>query len=542
MLNEGDGENWFNKHKDDDDQLEDFIMDPYSWATDSKDVLSRLSVIAWESKNIEISIKAVKKLSSELSESAYATKYDHELLVELWVHPDQEIADEAMDCSFNSPPSKRRAFSIRNMLKPEFDDYPDCQILACQILVGLNDSSIAGDLYSLSTDSRKDIDLRETAMAGLCELGDLSYFKRVHDLCLDGDSVATRDDLAKILENFHRSNRKKDAVDNGKVVKWILSNLDGQVISEEICLLALDVIRQLNYFEAKKGQRDELVVLLEKISEKGASSPASSSLAKEIMKKIANIVDEENKAKERKRNHKQTGISETDEERASREELHRREIEAEKDKNRQETGISETDSERKDREEEERVSWEMDMNFIETGIKETNEERSVREKAEKLQEERLAEEKRVADEKAKNLRETGFEETDGERSKRERAEKIEEKILAEKKMIEDEKERNKLETGWAEHNERRRKLSSDAIETLHKILDKLGRATSMEIRRLELRADHPDIACELERNDVDSDSIRFCLDRLCERKTIVKWVGEERLDNLRSKLIEAVSE
>ena len=313
------------------------------------------------------------------------------------------------------------------------------------------------------------------------------------------------------------------------------------MIDEKIHVLAMGIIRQLNYFKAKKAQRDELIVLLEKISERGDIAPLSATLAKEVMGKIAKIVDEEAKVKERKRNHKQTGLSETDEERASREEQHRRARDEERSKNRQETGLSETDSERKSREEKESVSWERDMNFIETGIRETNEERSVREESEKLEEERLAEEKRVADEKAKNLRETGFEETDLDRSKRERTEKLEEERLAEEKRVADEKEKNELETGWAEDNEARRRLSNDAIETLHKILDEQGRATSIEIIRLERRADHPDIMNELSGSDIDSDSIHFWLEKLCERKTIVKWVGEERLESLRSKLSEAAS-
>ena len=541
MSNEGDGKQWFDRNKDDYYGLLDFIMDPYSWIDDCKDVFSRLSAIAWECLDLEIAVKAVKKLSSELSESGYANKYDHELLVELWTHEEEEVADAAMDCSFDSPPSKGRAFSIRNMLGSLFDDKPDCQILACQILVRLNDSSIAEDLYSLSTDHRRDIVLRETAMTELCKLGDISYFKRVHDLCLEDDSVATPDDLARMLENFDRSNRKKDAVDNGKIVNWILANLEGGLIDEEIHVLAMGIIRQLNYFKAKKAQRDELIVLLEKISERGDIAPVSATLAKEVMGKIAKIVEEEVKVKERKRNHKQTGLSETDEERASREEQHRRARDEERGKNREETGLSETDSERKSREEKESVSWEKDMNFIETGIRETNEERSVREESEKLEEERLAEEKRVADEKAKNLRETGFEETDLDRSKRERAEKLEEERLAEEKRVADEKEKNELETGWAEDNEARRRLSNDAIETLHKILDEQGRATSIEIIRLERRADHPDIMNELAGSDIDSDSIHFWLEKLCERKTIVQWVGEERLESMRSKLSEAAS-
>ena len=408
-----DAAEWYSYHEDDYDYLLDFLNAPTGHTLNS--TISRLSFFAWNFNEEKLQIKAVKKLASELASNTDATKYDHEHLVGLWKHNNDAVADTAKQASSENPPSRGKAYSIEMMLAE--DDYPDCQILACEILEEIYDKRIAETLYSLVTRVRADFEARERAMSVLCGFGNLSYFKRIHELCHDEESVAVSSDLERLLENFHRvEDKTKRAVEYAGIVNWILATDDG-IIDGRIHHLAIGVVVQLGYFRGKKSQRAELVGLLESIA--NGDSDASGE-AKATVKVIDKLIEGEGENKERGKNRKETGIGETDSERKSREEQEN--IDRERGENFNETGIKETDRERKQREDrvkftENLKEWKQkrkelkeakkERNFKETGFRETDRERRTREMADRQQ--------NLQNQRGENLKEIGFRETDRER-------------------------------------------------------------------------------------------------------------------------------
>jgi len=197
------------------------------------------------------------------------------------------------------------------------------------------------------------------------------------------------------------------------------------------------------YYKITKTQEEKLKRLLPQIKNKElrdyTKKHFNSSLTRKKYKEIVNQIEKELKANElkleRKNNKKETGISETNNEKLSRE----------RKNNKKETGISETNKERLSREEDER-----DDNFAMYGKYETNQEKILRiiknkefdredrllQKEEKESEyrishlgptfEELLELQRELEEKEreKNYKETGIKETDYEREQREYEEKI----------------------------------------------------------------------------------------------------------------------
>jgi hypothetical protein len=368
--NHQDGEEWYNNNVDDLPSILDFLNNP-SECHPLESRISRLSALAWNYSDTELQISAVENLTTELGRDY--TKYDYEHLVGLWQHENDSVAEAAKQASKEYPPSVGKSYSVEMMLDNED---PSCQILACDILGEINDQRVAEILYTLAIRVKATDDVKEHAMSALCKLGNISYFKRVYKLCHDGNSVAVSSDLNRLLENFYKvGDRKKRAEEYAGVINWILVKKDDYIRSEHH-KIAINIAKSMNFFKSQRTQRNDLIIILKEIV---LSDSAASVSANNALKMITEIELRKTEQKERKRNLKQTGISETNSKRTVRESNEEFERERQRKKNFQEIQLRETDEERSERERRERLDRERKANFEETKCSETDNERKMRE-------------------------------------------------------------------------------------------------------------------------------------------------------------------
>jgi len=243
----------------DTDEIIDLVENDDAFSENTEITCSRLSTIAWKYADLDIQIKAVRQLSRNLSRG---TKFDYELLVDLWDHPNDSVANQAMESSLQCPPSKGRAYSVEMKL----DAYENLtQILvACEILGDINASRNAEQMYSLVKNKEVDENISEAALDALCNFGDLRYFWKLNDLCKQPSSVVISNNLNLLLKNFYRvANKKKFGKEYGRIIVEILSSND-DLISDEIRLDSIEQIKQMGF--KNKTLKKELVIQLKKLS------------------------------------------------------------------------------------------------------------------------------------------------------------------------------------------------------------------------------------------------------------------------------------